>query len=92
MYTIVNSILFTGLPGDDDGRIVSLDTPDELGRSAGVSLLLPARARSAALYRRFSWESNLSPGSRSCPWWRCWPGWRSSPAWYPRTERRGSTQ
>ena len=38
MYTVVNSILFTGLPGDDDGRIVSLGTRDELGRSAGVSL------------------------------------------------------
>ena len=39
MYTVVNSILFTGLPGDDDGRIVSLGTRDELGRPAGVSLL-----------------------------------------------------
>ena len=38
MYTVVNSILFTGLPGDDDGRIVSLGTRDELGRPAGVSL------------------------------------------------------
>jgi len=39
MYTVVNAILFTGLPGDDDGRIVSLGTRDELGRPAGVSLL-----------------------------------------------------
>ena len=38
MYTVVNSILFTGLPGDDDGRIVSLGTRDEMGRPAGVSL------------------------------------------------------
>ncbi len=38
MYTVVNSVLFTGLPGDDDGRIVSLGTRDELGRPAGVSL------------------------------------------------------
>ena len=38
MYTVANAILFTGLPGDDDGRIVSLGTRDELGRPAGVSL------------------------------------------------------
>ena len=38
MYTVVNSILFAGLPGDEDGRIVSLGTRDELGRPAGVSL------------------------------------------------------
>ncbi len=35
----VNAILFKGLPGDDDGRIVALGTRDELGRPAGVSLL-----------------------------------------------------
>ena len=39
MYTVVKSILFAGLPGDDDRRIVSLGTRDELGRPAGVSLL-----------------------------------------------------
>ena len=38
MYTVVNSILFAGLPGDDHRRIVSLGTRDELGRPAGVSL------------------------------------------------------
>ena len=39
MYTVVNAILFGGLPGDDTGRIVSLGTRDALGRTAGVSLL-----------------------------------------------------
>ena len=39
MYTVVNAILFKGLPGDDDGRIVALGTRDELGRPAGVSHL-----------------------------------------------------
>ena len=39
MYTVLNAILFGGLPGDGEGRIVSLGTRDELGRPAGVSLL-----------------------------------------------------
>ena len=38
MYTVVNAIMFGSLPGDDDGRIVSLGTQDAQGRTAGVSL------------------------------------------------------